>query len=75
MKKELLKLKIDGYLKNGDIYQDENFSALISYYISKARHNLLRSEEHTSELQSHSFISYAVFCLKKKNSKYKNIMR
>ena len=27
---------------------------------------LWRSEEHTSELQSHSFISYAVFCLKKK---------
>src|ERR1051326_9251968 len=26
-----------------------------------------RSEDHTSELQSHSFISYAVFCLKKKN--------
>src|ERR1051326_3510596 len=25
-----------------------------------------RSEEHTSELQSHSFISYAVFSLKKK---------
>src|ERR1051326_8880721 len=25
-----------------------------------------RSEEHTSELQSYSFISYAVFCLKKK---------
>src|ERR1051326_1004104 len=25
-----------------------------------------RSEEHTSELQSHSFISYAVFCLKKR---------
>ena len=28
-----------------------------------------RSEEHTSELQSHSFISYAVFCLKKKKIK------
>ena len=27
-----------------------------------------RSEEHTSELQSHSFISYAVFCLKKKKA-------
>ena len=27
-----------------------------------------RSEEHTSELQSHSFTSYAVFCLKKKNN-------
>src|SRR5210317_951156 len=26
----------------------------------------MRSEEHTSELQSHSEISYAVFCLKKK---------
>ena len=31
-----------------------------------------RSEEHTSELQSHSFISYAVFCLKKK--KYKTLL-
>ena len=29
-----------------------------------------RSEEHTSELQSHSFISYAVFCLKKKISTF-----
>src|SRR5881296_4586591 len=27
-----------------------------------------RSEEHTSELQSHSNLSYAVFCLKKKKS-------
>src|SRR6056300_1244283 len=27
-----------------------------------------RSEEHTSELQSHSEISYAVFCLKKKKT-------
>src|SRR5213596_4413924 len=27
-----------------------------------------RSEEHTSELQSHGLISYAVFCLKKKNN-------
>src|SRR5213596_2471075 len=26
----------------------------------------VRSEEHTSELQSHGLISYAVFCLKKK---------
>src|SRR3546814_10192202 len=29
-----------------------------------------RSEEHTSELQSLMRISYAVFCLKKKNQKY-----
>src|SRR3546814_3645536 len=31
----------------------------------------LRSEEHTSELQSLMRISYAVFCLKKKNHKSK----
>src|SRR3546814_4410445 len=34
------------------------------------RHAELRSEEHTSELQSLMRISYAVFCLKKK--KYKD---
>src|SRR5881296_1402680 len=33
-----------------------------------------RSEEHTSELQSHSNISYAVFCLKKKKIKKKRKM-
>src|SRR3546814_1575661 len=32
----------------------------------------LRSEEHTSELQSLMRISYAVFCLKKKNSKQRH---
>src|SRR5213596_3845505 len=33
------------------------------------RHRSVRSEEHTSELQSHGLISYAVFCLKKKKNK------
>src|SRR3546814_4500832 len=32
-----------------------------------------RSEEHTSELQSLMRISYAVFCLKKKNEQINNI--
>src|SRR3546814_10580732 len=32
-----------------------------------------RSEEHTSELQSLMRISYAVFCLKKKNTRLKKI--
>src|SRR3546814_4523247 len=32
----------------------------------------MRSEEHTSELQSLMRISYAVFCLKKKNKEKKN---
>src|SRR5216117_4423354 len=34
--------------------------------------NSLRSEEHTSELQSPFLISYAVFCLKKKKNKTTN---
>src|SRR3546814_9385944 len=33
----------------------------------RADHSTPRSEEHTSELQSLMRISYAVFCLKKKN--------
>src|SRR5210317_2217115 len=33
----------------------------------------IRSEEHTSELQSHSEISYAVFCLKKKKTEIEKI--
>src|SRR3546814_9261677 len=33
---------------------------------------VLRSEEHTSELQSLMRISYAVFCLKKKNTSQNN---
>src|SRR3546814_4760172 len=32
--------------------------------------DVARSEEHTSELQSLMRISYAVFCLKKKNNNY-----
>src|SRR3546814_9899056 len=41
-------------------------------YILDLRSN--RSEEHTSELQSLMRISYAVFCLKKKNTQ-KNIQK
>src|SRR3546814_10316999 len=33
-------------------------------------YSIIRSEEHTSELQSLMRISYAVFCLKKKNTSY-----
>src|SRR3546814_8621476 len=45
--------------------------------LSQYPHHLsggMRSEEHTSELQSLMRISYAVFCLKKKNKKNDNIM-
>ena len=43
-------------------YYDNYLKVIIAFVIIS-----FRSEEHTSELQSHSFISYAVFCLKKKN--------
>src|SRR3546814_2646122 len=36
----------------------------------RGRGGKFRSEEHTSELQSLMRISYAVFCLKKKNTTY-----
>src|SRR3546814_5219310 len=41
----------------------------------RSRANLTRSEEHTSELQSLMRISYAVFCLKKKNNRNSNRQR
>src|SRR3546814_10771423 len=44
------------------------FGILLSPMIAAAA-MALRSEEHTSELQSLMRISYAVFCLKKKNIK------
>src|SRR3546814_7439604 len=50
--------------KSGNLYQ---------FYVrgEGANTKVIRSEEHTSELQSLMRISYAVFCLKKKTQKYK----
>src|SRR3546814_6709095 len=39
----------------------------LSLYLADGEQPARRSEEHTSELQSLMRISYAVFCLKKKN--------
>src|SRR3546814_2749456 len=39
-----------------------------SMHMFSVEHGFYRSEEHTSELQSLMRISYAVFCLKKKNN-------
>src|SRR3546814_1539829 len=46
---------------------DEGYRADASIESLAALRPLERSEEHTSELQSLMRISYAVFCLKKKN--------
>src|SRR3546814_5220342 len=43
-------------------------AGFIGYDAGLALEERLRSEEHTSELQSLMRISYAVFCLKKKNT-------
>src|SRR3546814_9216174 len=45
------------------------FGLVHRYEPSGSLHGLMRSEEHTSELQSLMRISYAVFCLKKKTNK------
>src|SRR3546814_2788734 len=49
---------------------DRNFSANREFLPSRRifRAEIIRSEEHTSELQSLMRISYAVFCLKKKTT-------
>src|ERR1051326_9242870 len=44
-------------------FMDENGSIFDCIPIEHQPSVRDRSEEHTSELQSHSFISYAVFCL------------
>src|SRR3546814_7397561 len=41
----------------------------VAPYSYDSKNRLLRSEEHTSELKPLMRISYAVFCLKKKNKK------
>src|SRR3546814_19095638 len=46
--------------------RDRSFARIIPICVDKNPSLLLRSEEHTSELQSLMRISYAVFCLKKK---------
>ena len=55
--------------------KSQSYGFLHKFFYS-AKKDETRSEEHTSELQSHSFISYAVFCLKKKktNKTRKNIV-
>src|SRR3546814_3382978 len=45
-----------------------NFQLLGRLRVGETVEEILRSEEHTSELQSLMRISYAVFCLKKKTN-------
>src|SRR3546814_7899276 len=47
----------------------------LAEFVSAYDYLFSRSEEHTSELQSLMRISYAVFCLKKKNTSTNNSLR
>src|SRR3546814_4414429 len=57
--------------KAADVFADVDLDAAaeLRHAFVVFRPDRARSEEHTSELQSLMRISYAVFCLKKKNNK------
>src|SRR3546814_4322499 len=73
-KRSKLDEKVDGFISDL-VAQDANspeFGARVDQIVNMGRKEIAdaagqRSEEHTSELQSLMRISYAVFCLKKKN--------
>src|SRR3546814_1089616 len=54
-------------LHASELYEEAASGALEKFGVKISGAALDRSEEHTSELQSLMRISYAVFCLKKKN--------
>src|SRR3546814_9410400 len=56
------------------IWRDIKDHALLRFQLGEAARHYNRSEEHTSELQSLMRISYAVFCLKKKNKQHNNTL-
>src|SRR3546814_8245038 len=56
-----------GILLLGETFRPAVGLGLVAVILGVAAINLPRSEEHTSELQSLMRISYAVFCLTKKN--------
>src|SRR3546814_8849252 len=59
----------DGWAHDGAVQEQIEDTVADAVKIARSR---IRSEEHTSELQSLMRISYAVFCLKKKTQHSKN---
>src|SRR3546814_10120033 len=75
------KLKIDRSFVSGVTESGQSLSIIESVValgrglgLETVAEGVERSEEHTSELQSIMRISYAVFCLKKKNKTASNII-
>src|SRR3546814_5991355 len=61
------------FLLYGSVHSEQGGDFTLAYlekvFVSGEHYQALRSEEHTSELQSLMRIAYAVFCLKKKKNK------
>ena len=70
-KKEMNKNGVLTSTKHLIIKPKKDYNKNNALVLWKVPSGYMRSEEHTSELQSHSFISYAVFCLKKKKDNKK----
>src|SRR3546814_1927037 len=70
---EALQFADHGYvLETGRVVLEGDSAALRANDRVRQAYLGMRSEEHTSELQSLMRISYAVFCLKKKNKQENN---
>src|ERR1051326_4970234 len=59
---DLVMPRMDGHELVVQMHSDRDLAKVPVIFYS-ATYSSWRSEEHTFELQSHSFISYAVFCL------------
>src|SRR3546814_5199718 len=69
VKLNLPEMKSGAVLDTEDMQRFNSAIGMLDQSIHELRrvaHHMMRSEEHTSELQSLMRISYAVFCLKKK---------
>src|SRR3546814_3402933 len=64
-------LSLDVYGRSWELDFSADMQAALAERTPELRMTLVRSEEHTSELQSLMRISYAVFCLKKKKTTMK----
>src|SRR3546814_5780110 len=62
------KVELEGFATNGVLTRTVADTAAALDVLARHDPAAWRSDEHTSELQSLMRISYAVFCLKKKNN-------
>src|SRR3546814_8505358 len=65
---DVLKTSDEDLLEDGVISDVDDEAALVAAMRSLVERSAIRSEEHTSELQSLMRLSSAVFCLKKKKN-------